>query len=69
MIIYAEIATTGQFTLDKDHLYGDTTSYIIPIEDLYLLGVLNSSVFTFLFSKVSSEIRGGFSDGSGSTWR
>ena len=59
-IIYAEIATKGQFTLDTTGNYSETTTYILGTEDKYLLGILNSTLWTFLFSKISSEIRGGF---------
>ncbi len=59
-IIYAEIATRGQFTIDKNNFFSETTTYIIPMESKYLLGILNSSLLTFIFSKISSEIRGGF---------
>jgi len=59
-IIYAEIAAKGQFTLDLDCYYSDTTSYIIGSDSRYLLGILNSKLWTFLFSCTSSEIRGGF---------
>ena len=61
-IVYAEIASRGQFTLDKDNKYYDTTAYIISCNDnlMYLIGLLNSKLWTFLFSKTSSEIRGGF---------
>jgi len=59
-IIYAEIAMSGQFTLDNNGLFGDTTSYIIPLNSLYILGLLNSKLWTYSFSMISSEIRGGF---------
>jgi len=59
-IIYAEIATRGQFTLDTSNFYSDTTSYIMPVDSKYLLSILNSSLWTFIFSRTSSEIRGGF---------
>ncbi|MGB5100345.1 MAG: TaqI-like C-terminal specificity domain-containing protein [Methanothrix sp.] len=61
-IVYAEIASRGQFALDKDNYYYDTTAYIISCNDnlMYLLGLMNSRLWTFLFSKTSSEIRGGF---------
>ncbi|GLI46242.1 Eco57I restriction-modification methylase domain-containing protein [Methanoculleus bourgensis] len=59
-IIYAEIATRGQFTIDSDSHYSDTTSYIIGNSSPYLVGILNSTLWTFLFSNISSEIRGGF---------
>jgi hypothetical protein len=61
-IVYAEIASRGQFTHEKDNYYYDTTAYIISCNDnlMYLIGLLNSRLWTFLFSKTSSEIRGGF---------
>jgi hypothetical protein len=59
-IMYAEIATRGQFTIDDGNHYSDTTSYIIGSNSPYLVGILNSRLWTFLFSNVSSEIRGGF---------
>jgi hypothetical protein len=59
-IIYAEIAIKGQFTIEKNNFYGDTTSYILRSDSKYLLGVLNSKLWTYMFSKISSEIRGGF---------
>ncbi len=59
-IIYAEIATHGQFTYDVESFYSDTTSYIMSSNSQYLLGLLNSKLFTYGFSKISSEIRGGF---------
>jgi len=59
-IIYPEIADRGQFTLSNEVLYGDTTVYIIAMDSKYLLGILNSKLCNFLFSNISSEIRGGF---------
>jgi len=59
-IVYAEIATRGQFVFDSSLFYSDTTSYIIPLDSKYLIGILNSSLTTFIFSRLSSEIRGGF---------
>ena len=61
-IVFAEIASRGQFTLEKYNYYYDTTAYILSCNDnlMYLIGLLNSRLWTFLFSKTSSEIRGGF---------
>jgi hypothetical protein len=59
-LIYAEIAVKGQFTLDDNRSFSDTTTYIIGNDSKYLLGLLNSNLWSFLFSKTSSEIRGGF---------
>jgi NOL1/NOP2/fmu family ribosome biogenesis protein len=59
-IVYAEIATEGKFLLDHEGYYSDTTSYIIANDSKYLLSVLNSRLFTYMFSKTSAEISGGF---------
>lgn len=59
-ILFAEIATEGQFTLDSNLNYCDMTGFIIGSNSKYLLGILNSKLTTFFFSKISSEIRGGF---------
>jgi predicted type IV restriction endonuclease len=59
-IIYSEIATKGQFTLDKSLMFCDMTAYILGTDSNYLLGILNSKLCTFMFSMISSEIRGGF---------
>jgi hypothetical protein len=37
-IIYAEIAAKGQFTLDSEGFYSDTTTYILGDDPKYLLG-------------------------------
>lgn len=59
-IILPEIALRMQATYDNGkHFSGDTT-YIIPIDDKYLLGIMNSNLFHFYFSKISSSIRGGY---------
>jgi len=59
-IIYSEIAINGQFTLDLDKCYLDMTCYILGNDSKYLLGILNSKLCSFIFSKISSEIQGGF---------
>ncbi len=59
-IVYAEIATRGQFVFDENKYFTDTTAYILGSDSKYLLGIFNSRLWTFLFSQVSSSIRGGF---------
>ena len=59
-IVYTEIAARGQFTLDLEGRYPEATTYMVGTDSKYLLGLLNSNLWTFLFSKSSSEIRGGF---------
>ncbi len=57
-IIYPEISINGQFTLDKNKFYSKTTTYIIGTDSLFLLGILNSKVWSYIFDKISSTIRG-----------
>jgi type I restriction-modification system DNA methylase subunit len=59
-IIYAEIAIDGKFLLDYRSHYSDTTTYIIANYSEYLLAILNSRLFTYVFSQTGSEIQGGF---------
>ena len=59
-IIYSEIASEGRFTIDRTGVYCDMTAFIIGTDSSYLLAILNSKVFTYLFKHSSSEIRGGF---------
>ena len=59
-IMWAEIALRGQFVYDEEGLYLDTTAFFTPAKDLALLGIMNSKLFSFLFARVSSSIRGGY---------
>jgi predicted type IV restriction endonuclease len=59
-ISYAEIATRGQFYLDEINSHVDTTAFIFGSSEKYLLAILNSKLTTFIFSNLSSTIRGGF---------
>lgn len=59
-VVLAEIALQNQFTLDTQGLYYDTTAFIIPEASRELLGILNSRLILFYFSKISSQIRGGY---------
>lgn len=59
-IIYSEIASEGRFTIDTEKVYCDMTAFFIGNNSPFLLAILNSKLFTFLFKHSSSEIRGGF---------
>jgi len=60
-ILLPDISTRGNFAYDeKDRFYCVNTAYIIPSNDKYLLGVLNSRLTTFYYRNISSTIRGGF---------
>jgi len=57
-IIFPDIATTPRFTLDENGFYGSKTIYFIPRRDLYLLGLLNSSLGNFYFVKTCAGLEG-----------
>jgi type I restriction-modification system DNA methylase subunit len=53
-IIFPDLAKESRFTFDPDGKYLGNTAYFIPTDDLYLLGVLNSSsVWSFCKQKCS----------------
>ena len=57
-IIYPEISKESRFTLDTTGIFTNNKAFIIPINDFYLLGVLNSS-FTWQYLKsFCSELLG-----------
>jgi len=60
-IMYPDIAARPQFSFDS-HMgfYLGNTAYIIPTDDKYLLGILNSDVFIAFYNGISSQIRGGY---------
>ena len=59
-IVYPDIANECDFALDHNGYYPDMTTFFIPLNDLYLIGVLNSTISYFFFSKKSAEVRGGY---------
>jgi hypothetical protein len=57
-IIYPDIATTCRFALDRRGYLGSNTTYFIPLDDLYLLGILNSKLGQFYLSEVCAGLEG-----------
>ena len=57
-IIFPDIATEPRFALDEDGHYGSNTTYFIPLNDLYLLGLLNSKLAGFYFRQVCAGLEG-----------
>jgi type I restriction-modification system DNA methylase subunit len=58
-IIYPDIATNCRFALDLEGYFSSNTTYFIPSYDLYLLGILNSTLAQFYFSEVCAGLEGG----------
>ena len=59
-IILPDIALKMQACFDFNKLYCINTAYIIPVDDKYLLAILNSDIVQYYYSKISSSIRGGY---------
>jgi hypothetical protein len=57
-IIFPDIATSPRFALDEGGYYSSNTTYFIPRRDLYLLGLLNSSLGCFYFKRTCAGLEG-----------
>jgi len=59
-IISTDIAKRCEFTFDNSGSYIDATLFCFPIDDKYLLALLNSRLLEAYYKSISSTIRGGF---------
>jgi len=59
-IIYPNICKGPEFSYDEKSYYTNQKCFIISKDDKYLLGILNSSIFGFLFNMILPKLRGGF---------
>ena len=59
-IIYPEVAESTRFAVDNSGFFALKTCYIIPVYDLYLLGILNSSSFLTYQQERQNTVRGGY---------
>ena len=59
-IVFPDIAKESRFSFDTTGAFLGNTAYIIPIADLYLLGVLNSQIVLDFYLELSSQVRGGY---------
>ena len=57
-IIFAHFATRPQFTFDDKGFHVNAKAYILPINDKYLLGILNSKVIAFFSRSICPFVRG-----------
>jgi outer membrane murein-binding lipoprotein Lpp len=62
-ILFPDLAKESRFTLDRDNYFTTNTTYLIPGENLFLLGFLNSSLLWFYaknaFSSMGDAEKGG----------
>jgi type I restriction-modification system DNA methylase subunit len=59
-IMWRHFTTVPEFIYDKAAHYSNDKSYILPTDDLALLGILNSQVTNFFIRQISPPVRGGF---------
>jgi len=59
-IIYPTITKTNVFAFDTTGIFTSQKCFIIPTNDLYLLGVLNSQLVMYWFKATLPSLRGGF---------
>ncbi|NLN91702.1 MAG: N-6 DNA methylase [Candidatus Hydrogenedens sp.] len=59
-IVYPVIAQKPCFALDREHHYLNDKAFMIPLDDPYLLGVLNSEAVWFYLKAVCSPLQNNF---------
>jgi len=59
-IVFPDIGKETRFTMDTRGHYVEATGFLIPLEDWYLLALLNSSCVWWYLSQIVAEIRGGY---------
>jgi NOL1/NOP2/fmu family ribosome biogenesis protein len=59
-IIIPAIVKAGSYLLDENKFYSNDKTSIIPIRDLYLLGLLNSKTLDYVIHSISSTKQGGY---------
>jgi len=57
-IIFPDIATSPRFAIDSVGYFGASTTFFIPSNDLFLLGLLNSKLGFFYFSQTCAALEG-----------
>jgi hypothetical protein len=57
-IVFPDISITPRFVLDENGFYGSNTMYFIPLEDDFLLGLLNSKPAYFYFRTICAGLEG-----------
>ena len=55
-----DIAIQMQALYDTTKAFCVNTAYMIPVDDKFLLGILNSRLVLFFYSNITSSIRGGY---------
>lgn len=59
-VSWSHFATVPEFVYDEQGFLSNDKSYVMPADDLSVLGILNSKLTNFFLSKLSPPVRGGF---------
>ena len=59
-ISWSHFATVPEFVYDEERFLSNDKSYIMPTNDLSILGILNSGITNFFLGQLSPPVRGGF---------
>jgi hypothetical protein len=59
-LMLPDIAVKNQVIYEPSNFYTVNTAYILPVDDKFLLGVLNSNLVLWFYSNITSSIRGGY---------
>lgn len=59
-LLLPDIALRAECMYDDRHFFCVNTAYIIPVDDLFLLGVINSHLTLFFYINITTSIRGGY---------
>ncbi len=57
-IYWPEIAGSARFTFDTSGYYANNKTYLMPVSDLYLLGLLNSLLLRLFIHSVCTDLQG-----------
>ena len=58
--MWAKYGIESVFAYDQDGLYPNNTTFILPTDDLFILGIFNSKVIAFIARLVCNTVRGGY---------
>ncbi|AFM05887.1 Eco57I restriction endonuclease [Bernardetia litoralis DSM 6794] len=59
-IVWAETSLNNQFCIIDKGVFLNKTTFLIPSNDLVLLGIMNSNLVRFYLDSVVSKVRGGY---------
>jgi hypothetical protein len=59
-IVFPDIALNPRFAFDVEQMYMGDTTFFMPTNDIFLVGILNSSIIASFFASLGAQVRGGY---------